>query len=399
METKFNTLYSIDKNGKIKEWTIHVKNNTTNSIITYSSGYIDGKKVTRTLVIDSGKNIGKSNETTHYTQAVLDATSKYNKKLEREGYSLQIPNKATPEQLINNLGLENKVEYYFPMLAQDYFKYPHKLQLPAMIQSKLDGFRCIYNNKNGTVMSRQNKSFDAIKQTQLYKDLQSSFKNQNIVLDGELYIHNGVFEHLGVLRKKTLTTQDLIKLNDIEYHVYDIIDEQKVYIDRYTVLQNLFKQINSTKIKLVDTFEITTENQIKDFHQKFLNDNYEGSILRNKNGLYKCKYRSYDLLKYKNFIDAEYTIVDFTSENDTTGQNKPLIVWVCKTESGNLFNIRPKGEHSERVMLYQKCKDNFNEFKNRKLWVKFFELTENKTPRFPTTKTDSYTSYIRDIIE
>ena len=69
------------------------------------------------------------------------------------------------------------------MLAQDYNKFPKKLQFPAYIQAKLDGYRCIYNSKSGTVMSRQNKSFDSIKQTELYKELQNAFKNKNFVMN------------------------------------------------------------------------------------------------------------------------------------------------------------------------------------------------------------------------
>ena len=366
-----------------------MKDNGDHSIITVLHGYSDGKKVSSDTTIKEGKNIGRANQTTHYTQAILEAKSKYNKKIEREGYFVK-------KEIVS---IESAVEkVYFPMLAQDYNKFPKKLQFPAYIQAKLDGYRCIYNSKSGTVMSRQNKSFDSIKQTELYKELQNAFKNKNFVLDGELYVHNGAFEHLGILRKKTLSKQDLINLNDIEYHIYDIIDETKTYKERYNILQDIFKINNFKKIKIVNTYEIKKESEIKDYHQIFLNENYEGSILRNSNGMYKCKYRSYDLLKYKSFIDSEFSIVDYTFENNTTEKDDPLIVWICETKSGDLFNVRPKGHHSERIMLYKKCNDEFGQFKGKQLWVKYFELTENGIPRFPTTLRDTYIEYIRDQI-
>jgi hypothetical protein len=111
--------------------------------------------------------------------------------------------------------------------------------------------------------------------------------------------------------------------------------------------------------------------------------------------VYKCKYRSYDLLKKKDFDDDEFEIVDTTYESDSKTLDR-LIVWVCKTVSGEIFNIRPKGNEVERKMLY---KNDPKKYIGSKLWVKYFGLTENGIPRFPSTKTDSYTSYIRNVVE
>ena len=86
---------------------------------------------------------------------------------------------------------------------------------------------------------------------------------------------------------------------------------------------------------------------------------------------------------------------DFTFEKDTSKNDENLIVWICKTESGDTFNIRPKGTREERQDLYKRG----NQFIGRRLHVKYFELTESNIPRFPTTKSDSYTSYIRDVVE
>jgi hypothetical protein len=49
-------------------------------------------------------------------------------------------------------------------------------------------------------------------------------------------------------------------------------------------------------------------------------------------------------------------------------------------------------------MIYQQCVENFSQFRGKKLWTKFFELTDRGVPRFPTTKTNSYVSYIRNVL-
>jgi len=243
-------------------------------------------------------------------------------------------------------------------------------------------------------MSRQGKEFDIIKKTTLYKELQTI---NEFILDGELYIHGGTFEHLGIIRKKKVGDSDLVKLNEIEYHVYDIINESMTYTERLELLKNLGKN-NYTKIKFVQTEIINNQNDLDELHKRFVNEDYEGSIIRNRLGKYRCKARSSDLLKYKDFEDNEFKIIDFTYEKDINSNNQkelPLIVWICKTPEGNKFHVRPKGTREERQHLYTIG----SQFVGRNLHVKYFELTEAKVPRFPTTKSETYTSYIRDVIE
>lgn len=337
----------------------------------------------------------------------MDANSKWNKKRD-EGYINNL-NQLTNDKNTNDKNDKNDIndknntitndknETIFPMLAQDYTKQKSKLKFPAYLQPKLDGYRMIFNSSTGNCTSRQGKEFDIIKNTKLYKELQSI--KSNIILDGELYIHGGIFEHLGILRKKKLSNEDKLKIEQIEYHVYDIVNVNDIFEERLNNLKNIFDTNNFEKVKLVKSISIENENQLNENHLSFVNNNYEGTIIRNKTGKYKCKFRSTDLLKYKDFQDSEYKIVDYTSEIDTTGNNKNLIVWICKTSNGDLFNIRPKGTKEERQFLYEECQKNFNIFKNRNLWVKYFELTDKQIPRFPCTKTESYLTYIRDIIE
>ena len=126
-------------------------------------------------------------------------------------------------------------------------------------------------------------------------------------------------------------------------------------------------------------------------------------MIRNKNSFYTIKQRSYNLLKYKDFQDSEFEITDFTFETDTSGEDKNLIVWIIKIPIENdqfiQCKVRPMGTKEERKNLYQKCEQNFSQFKGRKLWVKYFEKTKDGNLRFPTTKCNSYTEYIRDVIE
>lgn len=383
----FPKLFGSDVKGKQKEWNVVVIDNGDHSVVEIEYGYVSGKMTKSTKKITSGKNIGKRNETTHFEQAILEAQSKWKKKTEQEFSENDV--KPTNVSSENVLDCENVV---FPMLASDFQKFKHKITYPVYIQPKLDGYRMIFNSKNKSCNSRQGKSFDAIKRTSLYKELISI--KEIVILDGELYQHGGIFEHLGMLRKKKLDESDYEKLEQIEYHVYDYIDETKTYTERLDFLKTFFNKNPFQHIRFVETRTVSTENELKDQHLDFVKDSYEGSIVRTASGKYRCKARSQDLLKFKDFVDSEYKIIGFTREQDTAS-NKDLIVWVCVNENGDKFNVRPKGTREERNELYQRG----NEFIGQQIHVKYFELTDSGIPRFPTTKSESYISYIRNNIE
>ncbi len=292
----------------------------------------------------------------------------------------------------NTVDMGYKVDIY-PMLAQEYKKHIKKVVYGCYIQPKLDGYRMLYNNNSKKMTTRTGKDYKILYNTELFKELEGI----DYILDGELYVHDKDFnfEIYGVLRKqKNLTDEDKKNLEKIEYHVYDIVNLERTYEERMKILSELFKNNSFKKLRYVRAERCETNEDIERWHKRNIEDNYEGSMIRNAKGMYKCKFRSYDLLKKKDFDDNEYEIVDITSENDSRTMDK-LVVWVCKTVDGQLFNIRPKGNEKERKMLYREGK----KYIGSKLWVKYFGLTENGIPRFPSTKTESYASYIRDIVE
>lgn len=362
----FNKLYKKDKSGKVRDWNIEVVRYDDYSLIITTHGL--DRKVESTLRIDGGKNLGKSNETNHYTQAVQEAQSKWTKK--RETYTDQME-------------AQNENEFKLPMLANKF----KDVTFPCFIQTKLDGYRCIYNSIKGSISSRQGKSFDIVKNTIILMDELRQLNNY--IFDGELYIHGDLFENLGILRKKKLTNDDILKLENIEYHIYDIIDEKLGYSERLKILEQLIKGF--TRIKLISNYKVNNMEELNKKHAENIKNGYEGSIIRTLNGKYKCDGRSNDLLKHKDFQDAEYPINSYTVDKEN------CIIWVCK--NGNIeFSVRPKGTREERQALYKECLENFDKYKNRNLWVKYFELTSFNVPRFPTTARNTVSEYIRDEI-
>ncbi len=369
----FPILTKKDSKGKVYTWKIWVENKETYSLIWTEYGY--KKLVINKQIIKEGKNIDKKNSTTHYTQAISEAQSKWNKK----------------NDLFNTV-------FILPMLANEYND-KKDLKFPLYIQPKLDGYRMLYDTQKKVMYSRTGKEVDL----DLFPHIKEELLKNNIscVLDGEFYCHDLSFEDLGVIRKKKLTEQDKQQILKIKYYIYDAYFPKNLdftFQQRFSILKNSIFLKKMTSVCLLDTFTIYKKIDIDNYHNKFIEENYEGSIIRSTDAIYKQNLRSNGLLKYKNFKDAEFLIINWDTEV-CPQTNLRLIIWTIKV-NGHHCNVRPKGTVQERHDLYNKCKNNFTKlYKGKKLWVKFFEYTEDKNLRFPTTKTNSVTTYIRNEVE
>lgn len=348
------TLYKKDKNDTFRRWKIQVIDNT----IHVEYGTDSGKVIKKSQIISDGKNIGKVNETSPNQQALLEAESKIRKKID-EGYTDE------------NSSLITQIH---PMLAHEYDKFSHKIKFPCYIQPKLDGYRMVYNRETRDMSSRNNKKYTILYNTEMHKELQSL----DLFLDGELYVHdsNYSFENYGILRKKELKQEDTQQIGRIKYYVFDIISD-KNFKERLITLQTLKKY---KYIIPVTTILCYTPAEINKYHDIFVKEGYEGSMIRNKDSKY-INSRSYDLLKYKNFDDHEFKVIGFDYESNFSDDNMKPVIWRCITPTGQEFNVQSKGTRSERNDLYT----NGNKYIGKMLSVKFFGYTEDNIPRFPKT--------------
>ena len=134
------TLYGIAKTGKPYQWRIYVVHNEDDTgTIHIQRGLVDGKQHVSIETITTGKNLGKVNATTAIGQAIFNAESKRNKKLD-DGYDYTI--EGSRKKFDNLLK---------PMLAQSFEKHGKKLRYPCFTQPKLDGIRCLARRTGDTV--------------------------------------------------------------------------------------------------------------------------------------------------------------------------------------------------------------------------------------------------------
>jgi len=366
----FPRLYKKTSNGSIQFWQIKVDDNMASSTITTTYGQLgtDSPQETRD-VISSGKNIGKKNETRHFDQAVHEATSKWEKQ-QKKGYVNSI-------DMAESEGLSSLIEGgIVPMLAHSHEDHGHKIKFPAYLQPKLDGIRCIAILKDGkcTLWSRTRKPITGV--PHIARAIERGIPpGQDIVLDGELYNHNfkSNFEAIvSFVRQENPAEGHEI----VQYHVYDTVNADPFWLRAEKLKYMKHDWFNGIVQKVV-TCIVNDEYEEIALCKTFVEDGYEGAIIRNANGLYVNK-RSYDLQKIKEFKDAEFEIVGIEEGRGKLAGH--VGAFVCKTETGEEFKAKMSGDTAKLKEYFE----NHGLWQGKKLTVQYQGLTgKNSVPRFP----------------
>ena len=344
---KFKTLYKRTSLGQLQSWQIIVNGNTYYTI----EGINQLSQSKPTVCV--GKNIGRVNETSPEEQALLEARSVYQKKLDK-GYSEDAPQAS---------------KFFEPMLAFEREKYEKLLfTVPTYVQPKLDGVRCIL--KDGKLTSRNGKQIVSCPHLEI----------NNLFMDGELYNHSlkdDFNKIISLTRKSKPTKEDLEESEKlVQYWVYD--NPQLgggVFSNRIQILTSIY----SKYIRLVPTHRVKSLQEIEEYHEQYLEQGFEGTMIRLDLGPYENK-RSKQLLKYKNFKDAEFLILDVEEGlGNRSGMAGKL---VCLLPNGNKVGVSMTGTQD---FMTQVLKDK-DKVIGKQATVKYFSETNDGSLRFPVLK-------------
>jgi DNA ligase-1 len=391
------TIYGVEKNGKTKVWTARIYCDALNGFATaeIEYGQLNGKKQVTSREYTEGKNLGKKNETTPLQQCLSETRRKWQDKMEKEGYSLVVPNsnsESTTTDVTNAINALNATKV-FPMLAHTYEPLSSKtkkndIMFPCYVQPKLDGLRCIcYMAQNATnhepnvvAQSRTGAYFESVEH--ICAELRPILlKNPGLILDGELYTTDIPFEELaGLIKKKKLSEADMQRAQLVKYHIYDVVVDGVPYSDRHAcIVGTIPARDKCRQLEVVHTQLINDLNSFKQAFAEYVTAGYEGIMLRNVNGMYRQNYRSHDLQKYKEFVESEYPIVGF---KEADGRDKGTVIWICQTAECRQFSVRPRGTQEQRRKWFQ----DGHQYKGKLLTVIYQELSELNVPRFPVGK-------------
>jgi ATP-dependent DNA ligase len=349
----FPVLYKYTQKGQVQQWQIVVDGSSFYTI----EGIVGGKMTTSPPTICLPKNVGRSNESSSTEQAELEAKARHKKKLDAH----------------YNEVLTTARSFKEPMLAKKFEDYPPTFKERTFIQPKLDGLRGM--NENNTLNSRNGKPYSC---PHLFQDSAS--------FDGELYNHalKDDFNKIVSLCKKTKPTpEDLAETEEkVQYWTYDFPDHEGVFSERYQALLDQVALEHERKspwihhFVVVPTYEVFSMEDIQNYHDQFLAEGYEGSIVRTDTGFYEGK-RTKQLLKLKDFQDDEFEIV---SVEEGVGTRAGMAGYlVVKLEDGRTCKSNIKGGFD----FYKELLIDREKLVGKTATIQYFSRTPDGFLRFP----------------
>ena len=362
-KTSLPTLYKRTELGQIQVWTMHVDGNKFYSI----EGIQGGTMTTNKPTVCAGKNVGRANETSPEEQATKEAQAKWKKKTE-SGYSTDVGK------------VDDAMAYFEPQLAHKYNDYKDRVKFPVLVSKKLDGLRMIITKQG--IFTRNGKIFNAT--PHLRKVLEPIFvEHPNWVLDGEGYTSDVPFEKVvSLIKRQKPTAEDLAESAKlVQFWLFDgVVDAKNASFDkRFGIITEAISKLSAEARKMivvVDNIEVTTHEEIIKYHDKFVGQGFEGIMIRVPSAPYENK-RSRNLLKYKQFIDDEFEIIDVVEgQGNRSGMAGQLTL---KMKDGKTFGAGIKGGEDFYKELW---KDRVT-YTGKKATVRYQNLTEAGVPRFP----------------
>ena len=366
--TQLPTLYKRTGTGALQEWAVFFDGDKYWTAFGQTKGAIQESA----KVACDPKNVGRANETTAEQQAELGARALHRKKLKKD-YTLD-PGAVEGQK---SAFIEGGV---LPMLAHRYDQHESKIVFPCYAQPKLDGVRCIATVDAAgkcTLWSRTRKPI--VSMPHIVKAIEDTGA-KSITLDGELYnheYHDRFEEIISLIRPEYAKPGHEV----VQYHAYDIVAPRDFYMRNAELQAWQYEHFIYTgydgPLRLVETEYVRTKEAALHYFGLYVEQGYEGTIMRNKLGPYENK-RSYNLQKVKSMLDSEFEIV---AVKEGKGKLEGHGIFTCVTKAfGTQFDCKMKGP-TEKLKAYFEHPERYI---GKKLTVQYQALTgTNKVPRFP----------------
>jgi hypothetical protein len=357
-------LQSTTRTGKAKFWQGHVvhdesgwytqasywqsKNDGTTSAVQWSDAYAV-----------EAKNVGRLNETSVEQQAYLEIERDFKKQTDK-GYA--------------EVGQESEV-LPLPMLAHKFSDKGHKVVWPAFVQPKLNGQRMLFDGKKG--WSRGGKII--IPECIAHIQEEIGELPEGVILDGELILPGNP------LLQKTMTAIKKFRPElspTLVYWVYDIIDPTRTFSERFDFLLKTLPRksgsFHSNHVVITPTQKVDNPSDVLYLHGQCVIDGFEGSMVRFDLGGYDIGHRNNQLQKVKDFVDAEFEVLNITEGG---GRFKGAAIFVCKATETETFTCVPEGDMNYRRELYNNRESILST--QQFLTVRYQELSKDGVPIFP----------------
>lgn len=245
---------------------------------------------------------------------------------------------------------------------------------------KINGVRCLifYDGKNVRTASRGATNYDlAINHIITHPLVIKFFKtHKDAILDGEIYKAGLSLNFISGICRSQKTVNDG---KDLEFYWYDIADLEHSFTDRFKIMQEWAKELELAEfnperhlsedklhIQFLPQVSIKGFDNMKKLHDTYVEEGWEGLVVRQAKSKYKPGARTNDWIKIKIYIDAEYPIVGIAD-----GLREEDMCFILETPSGQKFNCKPMGDREQKHWYYE----HIDELIGKQLTIKYFEMS------------------------
>lgn len=369
--------------GKFRWWTIECDEHYYEGqgyCIQRSYGQLHGKETFGPEIYVAH---GKAKRTTK-EQLVLQFNSELKKQLDK-GYKEvdKHPNEYTEDELNEIFGSVKmrKGSTVKPMLAKQADKVSSKTFDKEYYGSrKVNGVRCLIYNDNGQIRTASRGATDydlAIFHIINHPKLIEFFKNHpDSILDGEIYKMGLPLNKISGICRTQATVADG---KDLEFYWYDIVDLEQPFSERYKTIQEWSNELELSEfdpykhfsddelhIQFLPQVKISGYENMKKLHDKYVEEGWEGLVVRLSSSVYKPGSRGNDWIKIKCYTDAEYPIVGISE-----GLREEDMCFILETQNGQRFNCKPMGDREQK----QWYREHIDELIGKMLTIKYFEMS------------------------
>jgi ATP-dependent DNA ligase len=268
-----------------------------------------------------------------------------------------------------------KERKYFYILNPKEPKEPKAIaaKFPMMIQPKVNGVRAfLYLDEEGNakLKSKDGLIYTAPSHITDWVNMNIDLigKDNTIIFDGELYIHG---ENLQDIQSAVKAYN--INTPRVKFILFDLAIPDMNNLERWKTLKEIYAKYASldTPLELIRTFMISTDEKTQEVTDQFIEQGYEGSILRSPNAEYGFGSRKNTMLKLKRCISMDFDIVRISRQP----KRPDLGMFEC-VYKGKEFTVNPTFSEEDKAKLLISPYD----YIGKKLQTRFYEWSNDNKP-------------------
>ena len=361
-------------------------------IIHRSSGLIDGKQISHpNIEIKKGKVKRTITEQMNleYNSLLKEYKDKGYKSISDLGYnnlSEFDPETVLPKEKRDQ---NNAIKPMLAKLIQSVPKSTLNSVTNWYISRKIDGTRALLYINDGKINFSSRGGGDYNYPTSHIRNhpkLIEYFKSHpDIIMDGEIFVFG----------KSLQALNSCVRLEDgkipfkVQYYVYDIVDVNKTFEERYKIIQSIKDELqlgfdpnkefkdDELMIQILPQEKIPNDDKIMwSLHNKYVSEGWEGAVLRNPNKKYNPGAR--DMIKLKSRLDSEFKTIGY--ELGMRGVED--LVFKMETYDGKIFKAKPVGSREIKQDMF----NHINDIIGQMATCTYFYLSDTGVPLQPVWK-------------